>query len=66
MAEEIGREPGKTCRTTGLLYIGTGSGKNDLKKIAAHARRIQRALIAWCGQNSLHWKQEQQRWLFSG
>jgi len=23
-------------------------------------------LMAWCGQNSLHLKQEQQRWLFSG
>ena len=23
-------------------------------------------LMAWCGQNSLHLKQEQQRWLFNG
>lgn len=47
-------------RNTGVLQAG-----NPLI-IMFHALRIHRMLMAWCGQNSLHLKQEQQRWLLYG
>jgi hypothetical protein len=47
----------------GLLPTCGNFPGNEGRKVCrpSHARTIHRVLMAWCGQNSLHLKQEQQR-----